>query len=145
MYEIDETSSLDIPFFNFVNYEKSEYDLFKEAWTIVDQELRSIYYSEINKSIFVVDKFVKSVRSKSEKCNSQFVGIVKFSKNGSIALNKILDNFHKQNNLDGEIIRIFEKLIDDSFPLHACFTNNQKWFNVNDLSQLESSRDFFGP
>ena len=96
-------------------------------------------------SVFVVDKFVKSVRSKSEKCNSQFVGIVKFSKNGSIALNKILDNFHKQNNLDGEIIRIFEKLIDDSFPLHACFTNNQKWFNVNDLSQLESSRDFFGP
>ncbi len=96
-------------------------------------------------SVFVVDKFVKSVRSKSERCNSQFVGIVKFSKNGSIALNKILDNFHKQNNLDGEIIRIFEKLIDDSFPLHACFTNNQKWFNVNDLSQLESSRDFFGP
>jgi choline kinase len=96
-------------------------------------------------SVFVVDKFVKSVRSKSEKCNSQFVGIVKFSKNGSIALNKILDNFHKQNNLDGEIIRIFEKLIDDSFPLHACFTNNQKWFNVNDISQLESSRDFFGP
>ena len=96
-------------------------------------------------SVFVVDKFVKSVRSKSEKCNSQFAGIVKFSKNGSIALNKILDNFHKQNNLDGEIIRIFEKLIDDSFPLHACFTNNQKWFNVNDLSQLESSRVFFGP
>ena len=30
-------------------------------------------------SVFVVDKFVKSVRSKSEKCNSQFVGIVKFS------------------------------------------------------------------
>ena len=94
-------------------------------------------------SVFVVDKFVKSVRSKSEKCNSQFVGIVKFSKNGSIALNKILDNFHKQNNLDGEIIRIFEKLIDDSFPLHACFTNNQKWFNVNDFAQLESARHFF--
>ena len=64
---------------------------------------------------------------------------------GKNGRNKILDNFHKQNNLDGEIIRIFEKLIDDSFPLHACFTNNQKWFNVNDLSQLESSRDFFGP
>ena len=101
-------------------------------------------YSD-NHSVFVVDNIVKSMISKSEKCNGQFTGIVKFSKKGSIALKKILDDFHNRNNLEGETPRIFEKLIDDSFPLHACFTNNQKWFNVNDLQQLKLARHFFGP
>ena len=39
----------------------------------------------------------------------------------------------------------YEKLIDYSFPLHACFTNSHKWFNVNDISQLELARHYFGP
>ena len=93
-------------------------------------------------SVFTVDGFVKAIRSKEEKCNGQFIGIAKFSKKGSIALNKILDDFHDRNNLEGETIRIFDKLIDD-YQLHACFTNNQKWFNVNDFAQLESARHFF--
>ena len=94
-------------------------------------------------SVFVVDNFVKSVKSKSETCNSQFVGIVKF-KRWSL-LKGILDDFQRHNNLQGETIRIFEKLIDYSFPLHACFTNSHKWFNVNDISQLELARHYFGP
>ena len=93
-------------------------------------------------SVFTVDGFVKAIRSKEEKCNGQFIGIAKISKKGSIALNKILDDFHDRNNLEGETIRIFDKLID-GYQLHACFTNNQKWFNVNDFTQLESARHFF--
>ena len=93
-------------------------------------------------SVFTVDGFVKAIRSKEKKCNGQFIGIAKFSKKGSIALNKILDDFHARNNLEGETIRIFDKLID-GYQLHACFTNNQKWFNVNDFTQLESARHFF--
>ena len=93
-------------------------------------------------SVFTVDGFVKAIRSKEKKCNGQFIGIAKFSKKGSIALNKILDDFHARNNLEGETIRIFDKLID-GYQLHACFTNNQKWFNVNDFAQLESARHFF--
>ena len=71
-------------------------------------------YSD-NHSVFVVDNTVKSMISKSEKCNGQFIGIVKFSKKGSAILSRILDNFHKRNNLEGETIRIFEITKDMGF------------------------------
>lgn len=98
-----------------------------------------------NHTVFTNNKIVKriNVNLSTEQVNGQYIGITKYSLNSMTTIKQILSEFYAQNDLLGEIVRIYEKLLNDDYCINASFTKNLKWFNINNITSLELARKFF--
>ena len=98
-----------------------------------------------NHTVFTNNKIVKRINTNlsTKQANGQYIGITKYSLNSMTAIKQILSEFYARNNLSGEIVRMYEKLLNDGYRVNACFTRNLKWFNVNNIDSLKLARKFF--
>lgn len=92
-----------------------------------------------NHTVFTNNKIVKRINANlsREQANGQYIGITKYSLNNMITIKQILSEFYAQNDLLGEIVQIYEKLLNDGYRINASFTRNLKWFNINNIDSLE--------
>ena len=73
----------------------------------------------------------------------QFIGILKFNKSSLFLLRKSINILEKNNNLDGEFIRLIKSLINNKMIIYAHWVNKKIWINVNDKIKLDSARKQF--
>ena len=90
----------------------------------------------------LVEKIDKKLQT--EFANSRYAGIAKFSKNGCEIFKNILEKFEEQKCLDGDISKVFEEIIKNELPIHANFTDNKIWINVNTINSFKNAERIFG-
>ena len=95
---------------------------------------------------YVRNNLVEKIDKKLEEkfSNSRYAGIAKFSKEGCRIFKTVLDKFEEQDCLDGDISKVFEEIIKNKSSIHASFTNNRKWINVNTLNSFKNAEINFG-
>tara|TARA_Y100001936_G_scaffold249704_1_gene300696 strand:+ start:4991 stop:5713 length:723 start_codon:yes stop_codon:yes gene_type:complete len=95
---------------------------------------------------YVKDNLIKKIdkKLKIEFSNSRYAGIAKFSKSGCKIFKDSLEKFERKNCLDGDISNVFEEIIKNKIPIHANFTNNRTWINVNTLNSFKNAEIIFG-
>ena len=94
---------------------------------------------------YVENNFVKKIDKhlSSSDSNSKYIGIAKFSKNGSKTFKKYLEKFEKEKSLEGDVSRVFEEIIKNKYEIHANFTDNLVWFNVNTSYLFKKAKKYF--
>jgi len=90
----------------------------------------------------LVEKIDKKLQT--EFSNSRYAGIAKFSKNGCKIFKNVLEKFEEQKCLDGDISKVFEEIIKNELPIHANFTDNKLWINVNTVNSFKNAEIIFG-
>mgnify|MGYP001181668809 FL=1 len=90
----------------------------------------------------LVEKIDKKLQT--EFSNSRYAGIAKFSKNGCKIFKNVLEKFEEQKCLDGDISKVFEEIIKNELPIHANFTDNKLWINVNTVNSFKNAEMIFG-
>ena len=90
----------------------------------------------------LVEKIDKKLQT--EFSNSRYAGIAKFSKNGCKIFKNVLEKFEEQKCLDGDISKVFEEIIKNQLPIHANFTDNKLWINVNTVNSFKNAEIIFG-
>ena len=100
---------------------------------------------EDDMKVFFEDGMVKKIDKKLPKtiANGKYVGIAKFSKNGCKIFKKTLENFSKNNSLEGDISRVFEEIIEKQHKIYANFTDELIWFNINTNNEIKKAKNFF--
>ena len=90
----------------------------------------------------LVEKIDKKLQT--EFSNSRYAGIAKFSKNGCKISKNVLEKFEEQKCLDGDISKVFEEIIKNELPIHANFTDDRIWINVNTINSFKNAEIIFG-
>ena len=90
----------------------------------------------------LVEKIDKKLQT--EFSNSRYAGIAKFSKNGCKIFKNVLEKFEEQKCLDGDISKVFEEIIKNELPIHANFTDDRIWINVNTINSFKNAEIIFG-
>ena len=90
----------------------------------------------------LVEKIDKKLQT--EFSNSRYAGIAKFSRNGCKIFKNVLEKFEERNCLDGDISKVFEEIIKNELPIHANFTDNRIWINVNTVNSFKNAEIIFG-
>jgi len=90
----------------------------------------------------LVEKIDKKLQT--EFSNSRYAGIAKFSRNGCKIFKNVLEKFEEQKCLDGDISKVFEEIIKNELPIHANFTDNKLWINVNTVNSFKNAEMIFG-
>ncbi len=95
--------------------------------------------------VFFENNLIKKIDKKLPKtmANGKYVGITKFTKNGCKIFKQTLKNFSKNNSLEGDISRVFEKIVKNKHKIHTCFTGDLTWFNVNTSNEIKKAKIFF--
>ena len=95
---------------------------------------------------YVKDNLVKKIDKKLQIkfSNSRYAGIARFSKDGCKIFKNVLEEFEKRKCFDGDISNIFEEIIKNKLPIHANFTNNKTWINVNTVNSFKNAEMVFG-
>ena len=94
---------------------------------------------------YVENNFVKKIDKhlSSSDSNSKYVGIAKFSKNGSKIFKDFLEKFMELNSLEGDVSRVFEEIIDKNHPIFANFIGNLLCVNVNTHTLFKKAEKYF--
>ena len=108
--------------------------------------IQKIKCNEEDMKTYVRNNLVEKIDKKLEEkfSNSRYAGIAKFSKEGCRIFKTVLDKFEEQDCLDGDISKVFEEIIKNKSSIHASFTNNRKWINVNTLNSFKNAEINFG-
>ena len=62
---------------------------------------------------------------------------------GGKLVKKSINDLEKNENLDGEFIRLIQSLIKNKMIIHAYNVNKKIWINVNNKIKLDSARKQF--
>ena len=113
-----------------------------------DDIVLSIEKSDTDKDdmkTYVENNFVKKIDKhlSSSDSNSKYVGIAKFSKNGSKIFKDFLEKFMELNSLEGDVSRVFEEIIDKNHPIFANFIGNLLCVNVNTHTLFKKAEKYF--
>jgi L-glutamine-phosphate cytidylyltransferase len=102
-------------------------------------------YEFDNHSVEIKNNLIKNINFNYDilKHNGQFIGILKFNKSSLSLLKKSINVLEKNNNLDGEFIRLIKSLINNKMIIHAHCVNKKIWINVNDKINLDDARKQF--
>ena len=108
--------------------------------------IQKIKCNEEDMKTHVKDNLVEKIDKKlqTEFSNSRYAGIAKFSKNGCKIFKNVLEKFEEQKCLDGDISKVFEEIIKNELPIHANFTDNKLWINVNTVNSFKNAEIIFG-
>ena len=108
--------------------------------------IQKIKCNEEDMKTHVKDNLVEKIDKKlqTEFSNSRYAGIAKFSKNGCKIFKNVLEKFEEQKCLDGDISKVFEEIIKNELPIHANFTDNRLWINVNTVNSFKNAEIIFG-
>ena len=79
----------------------------------------------------------------NNKSNATWIGISKFSMNGSKIFKRSIEEVVEEGFLGGEITDVFRHIINKKNIIHAKNFNEKIWYNVNTKEELEKARDFF--
>jgi len=102
-------------------------------------------YKFDNHSVEIKNNLIKNINFNYDalKHNGQFIGILKFNKSSLSLLKKSINELEKNENLDGEFIRLIQSLIKNKMIIHAYNVNKKIWINVNNKIKLDSARKQF--
>ena len=102
-------------------------------------------YKFDNHSVEIKNNLIKNINFNYDalKHNGQFIGILKFNKSSLSLLKKSINVLEKNNNLDGEFIRLIKSLINNKMIIHAHCVNKKIWINVNNKIKLDNARKQF--
>ena len=64
-------------------------------------------------------------------------------KMGQKLLKNFLEKFEKEKSLEGDVSRVFEEIIKNKYEIHANFTDNLVWFNVNTSYLFKKAKKYF--
>ena len=108
--------------------------------------IQKIKCNEEDMKTHVKGNLVKKIDKKLDEkiSNSRYAGIAKFSRNGCKIFKNVLEKFEEQNFLDGDISKVFEEIIKNELPIHANFTDNKLWINVNTVNSFKNAEIIFG-
>ena len=98
-----------------------------------------------NHSVEIKDNLIKNINFNHDalKHNGQFIGILKFNKSSLFLLQKSINILEKNNNFDGEFIKLIKSLINNKMIIYAHWVNKKIWINVNDKIKLDYAREQF--
>lgn len=102
-------------------------------------------YKFDNHSVEIKNNLIKNINFNYDalKHNGQFIGILKFNKSSLSLLKKSINELEKNENLDGEFIRLIQSLIKNKMIIHAYNVNKKIWINVNNKIKLDNARKQF--